>query len=104
MTEAPDDADTTPRCPSCGHATDDISKLTDKQVMERMRSEMYREMLRTLEQGNANHQELAIIRGILRDNKMFVENDEPPEDDGARRAEDATYEFSPNTLKETSGG
>jgi hypothetical protein len=100
------DASATLRCPQCGSALDDVAKMSDKDVLKHVRSEVYRDLLRSLRTGNASHQELAIARGILRDNNMYAEED--PDDDEATG--DTTtiggeeYSFKPGALSETEGG
>jgi hypothetical protein len=97
-------AEETPRCPACGSALDDIAKMTDMQVLQHMRTEMYRDLLRNLRAGTATHQEKAIARGILRDNKVVADNDSSDEPDDGVEVGGETYSFKPGDLSETEGG
>ena len=92
-----------PRCPACGRPTDDVSKMTDMQVLEELRSEFYRDLLRSMREGTATHQEKAIARGILRDNKV-VADDPPTKPVKPGRPEPETFDFTPGQLNETEGG
>lgn len=117
MTITPDETDHSdvpvadvPRCAACGSALDDVAKMTDMQVLEAMRTEFYRTLYRNLRSGEANHQEQAIVRGILRDNKVLAEDGGgDPEDTPRRRGSprpgsSETYEFTPRQFEETEGG
>lgn len=119
MTNAPDDSGdhtadepdgTTPRCGYCGSALDDVAKMSDKDVLEHMRTEFYRDLYRNLKSGGSTHQEKAIVRGILRDNKIIADMDDGDDHDTPRRkgsprpGASETYEFSLRTLDETEGG
>ncbi len=50
--------------------------MTQAQLLEEIHMGALRELARLLRSGNATHQELAVARGLLRDNKVTV----PPED------------------------
>lgn len=98
-----------PCCPACGRPTDDVSKMSEADVLQELKGEFYRNLLRSMRAGQATHQEMAIARGILRDNKIIAKD---PEEEGkpkrsrrkANRLEEETYSFSPKTLDETAGG
>jgi hypothetical protein len=94
---------TTKRCPHCGSALDDVATMTDRQVLEALRTEMYRDALRMMRSGDATHQEKAIARGILRDNKMVAEDNADPEEGPVSIGEE-TYDFSSKSMQETEGG
>lgn len=67
-----------PRCPECGRPIDDVSKMSSRAVLEGIRDELARDLLRDLRNGTATHQEKAIARGFLRDNHSLI----PDDDDG----------------------
>lgn len=51
------------------------------QLLDAIELGLLREMARSVSHGTANHQELAIARGLLRDNKRIIPQDEPEDDD-----------------------
>lgn len=102
--DADGDTSATPRCPACGRPTDDVSRMTDMQLLEELRSEFYRDLLRSMREGTATHQEKAIARGILRDNKVVADEEPSTKNSKTKRRPVETYDFTPNTLSETEGG
>lgn len=68
------------RCPHCGSLMDDLSKMNDIQLLQVGRTEMIRDLVRSLQLGQSTHQEKAILRGLLRDNKMVGDTKEGEED------------------------
>lgn len=103
----PETASEIPRCPACGHALDDVSKMTDEQVLKALQGEMYRDLLRNVRRGMATHQELAIARGILRDNDIKAKKADERSKGRGRRASpyaNEEYDFTPGQLDETEGG
>lgn len=80
MTDTPSDEEAevaVPRCPSCNQPIDDVSKLSQSEVLEGIQDELLRDLLRAIRSGDATHQELAIARGVLRDQNMMVPGDDP---------------------------
>lgn len=104
----------TPRCPSCRQALDDIQGMTEAEVLQHIQTQMLKELLRSLRNGTATHQEMAIARGLLRDNKVVAPKDDvggdEPEETGptrsgpprARAAE--VYDFMKDAGSATEGG
>lgn len=67
-----------PVCASCGRPTDDIEGMDEQQLLEAIHIGVLRDLARSVRSGNASHQELAIARGLLRDNNKKI----APADDG----------------------
>ena len=96
-----------PCCPACGRPIDDVSKMSETDVLQELKGEFYRNLLRSMRAGQATHQEMAIARGILRDNKIIAKDPEEEGNPGRKarsRLPEETYDFSPKTLDETAGG
>lgn len=102
------------RCPACNHPIDDVSKMSQSEVLEGLQDALLRDLLRAVRTGDATHQELAIARGVLRDQNMMVPGDDPEREapkrgpGGRRRGppsprEDYSWENSPD-YGETEGG
>lgn len=70
-----------PVCPSCGRPTDDIEAMDEATLLEAIHIGVLRDLARSVRGGDAGHQELAIARGILRDNKKIVPPSEDDTDD-----------------------
>lgn len=64
------------RCVACGQPVDDLQSMDEAKLLEEIHMGTLRELARTLRSGNATHQELAVARGLLRDNKKLVAPDE----------------------------
>lgn len=69
-----------PACPSCGQPIDDIQTMTEEQLLESIHLGLLRDLARRVHNGEATHQELAIARGLLRDNKRVVTVEEPEDE------------------------
>lgn len=71
-----------PVCPSCGKPLgDDIEQMDEQALLEVIHLCLLKDLARTIRGGSASHQELAIARGILRDNKKVVPpGDNDPDD------------------------
>lgn len=65
-----------PACETCGAIRDDIENMTEPQLLDAIHMGVLRTLARTLQSGEAPYQELAIARGLLRDNRKVV----PPGD------------------------
>ncbi len=65
-------------CPSCGRPTDDIEAMDEGQLLDTIHLGLLRDLARTVRSGRATHQELAVARGLLRDNKRTVPDPSDP--------------------------
>jgi hypothetical protein len=74
--EGPGMADV-PRCPTCNRPTDDIEGMTETQLLAYMREELLKDLNRKLGAGQATHQEMAIMRGFLRDYQASLKKPAP---------------------------
>lgn len=76
-------------CPTCGRPTDEAEGMSEGQLLDALQVDLLRDLYRGFRQGTITHQEKAILRGMLRDNKRVVTPDvdkraaEPLEQDEA---------------------
>lgn len=61
-----------PPCPTCGRWRDDVDTMTDDQLVLAIRKATLQHLLRSM-RGTPTGQELAVARGLLRDNRAFSE-------------------------------
>ncbi len=59
---------------------DDIQSMSEPELLEHIRAGLLKDLARKVAAGTAGHQELAIARGLLRDNKSIVPDEPDPED------------------------
>jgi hypothetical protein len=60
---------------------DDIQTMDEAKLLETIHLGLLRDLARTVRSGRATHQELAIARGLLRDNSKKVTPEDEPEDE-----------------------
>lgn len=60
------------RCPACNRPLDDIEGMGEETLLAQLRVNLLKDLLRGFMQGTITHQEKAILRGLLRDNKSVV--------------------------------
>ena len=77
------------RCPTCQRPLDDeFDAMTEQQLLEHLQHEQLADLARGFRNGTITHQEKAIIRGMLRDNRVTAPKDETPEDEAAVEPDD----------------
>jgi hypothetical protein len=59
---------------------DDFAAMGEQDLIQSIKLGLLRDLARSVGSGTATHQELAIARGLLRDNKMTVPPDEGGDD------------------------
>jgi hypothetical protein len=66
-------------CDKCGHPLDDIEAMGEAALLGYLRVHALRGLARTAKDGTLSHQELTIIRGLLRDNNRALKDLKPDE-------------------------
>jgi hypothetical protein len=62
-----------PCCSECGKPLDYIETMGEQQLLDHIRLNLLRDLARALATGTATHQEKAIAKALLRDNKSIVD-------------------------------
>jgi len=89
---APEGAPSCTHCPECHRPLkDDIEGMSEAELLECIHIGTLKTLARILHSGEAAYQELAVARGLLRDNKKVVPPDETgPEDENLPPAQRRT--------------
>jgi hypothetical protein len=101
VAEMSDEADEQPY--GRGQLDADIQAMAEPDLLEQIRIELLRDGLQGLRHGTITHQEKAILRGLLRDNKSTVEKP-GAEKKSSRHWPQSQPEFTQPDYGDTDGG